>query len=232
MNKFPLDRKGIEDIVGDFLNHNEAQSTLIRELSFYLGTALTWLGDPDEFEDSDWLTKAKKLTEDLQIRQRDFDNFRFDQENGHNVAEISPYKAMNPNLESELNKIEEEFGEAMSEEDLAKHFNEPIMKKKKSKSIKSMDLEEIDQWEKEQDNSNDIYKVSARVKNLARAGAGANLTPVGEMLTNTYVHVLKSFYDFAENLEDKEVKIKLVNLIRANEGMPGTFIAATGAGVK
>jgi hypothetical protein len=94
-----------------------------------------------------------------------------------------------------------------------------------------MSLEEIEEWEAKQDNSNEIYKIAARVKNLARGGS-LNLTPAGEALCNTFVHVAKELYDFAEKIEDKDLKIKLTELIRKHENMPATLIAAMGAGRK
>ena len=85
---------------------------------------------------------------------------------------------------------------------------------------------EMEEWELAQNNSDDIYKIAARVKNLARIDGSASLTPAGEALCNTYVHVLKSFYDFADSLKDKDVKDKLYDLIRNNENMPRNLISA------
>ena len=135
-------------------------------------------------------------------------------------------------MDAKASKQEESFGEEMSEEELGRHFNQRRVKKKKDepKRPHQMTMEEILAWEAKQDNSNDLYKIKARVANLARGG-NASLTKQGEMLTNCYVHVLKAFYDFAETIEDKTVKISLINLIRSNEGMPGNLIAAAGAGV-
>lgn len=96
---------------------------------------------------------------------------------------------------------------------------------KKEKDVLDMTPEEVKEWEKEQDNSDDIYKIVARVKNHARSKS-ATLTPVGDALCNTYTHVIKSFYDFANSLTDKNDKIRLIELIRKNETMPGDFIMA------
>jgi len=52
------------------------------------------------------------------------------------------------------------------------------------------------------------------------------------MLCNTFVHVLKSIYDFADSIEDKDTKIKLIEIMRRHENMPANLIAAAGAGVK
>lgn len=94
------------------------------------------------------------------------------------------------------------------------------------KQIEDMSIDELKEWEEKQDNSNDIYKIKARVANLARGG-GASLTPVGEMLCNAFVHVAKDLYDFAETISDPAVKAKLIELIRKHENMPANLIAAT-----
>lgn len=136
-------------------------------------------------------------------------------------------------LDMKANVEEAKFGPEMTEEDLARHFSQKRTKKKKEepKRLNEMTMDEIGEWERKQDNATDLYKVAARVKNLAR-GSNASLTEQGEMLCNTYTHVMKAFYDFAEKIEDKTTKISLINLIREQEGMPGTLIAAAGAGVK
>lgn len=232
MNKYPLDEHGIQNIIRDFVQHDLAQRELIDRLAGFLIQSLPYVDE----DDSELKEDAQKLLKELYSRKLDFSNFRFDQQNGHKTEAISPYagdpgKNIDIVTETQLNQVEEGFGEPMSEAELAAHFGESLPKKKKSKSINKMSLEEIQEWEKKQDNSNDIYKVSARVKNLARSG-NANLTPVGDMLCNTFTHVLKAYYDFAESLQDKEVKIKLIELTRKQEEMPGHFIAATQAGVK
>jgi hypothetical protein len=137
------------------------------------------------------------------------------------------------NMDQKANKTEEAFGPELTEEDLARHFGQTREKKKKGepKGLNKMTLAEIEAWEAKQDNATDIYKIKARVANLAR-GANASLTPQGEILCNSYVHVMKAFYDFAEKIEDPDTKIGLISLIRNQEGMPGTSIAAAGAGVK
>ena len=122
----------------------------------------------------------------------------------------------------------------MSEAELARMFKEKRATKevkKLGKSLKEMSLEEIEDWESAQDNSNDIYKIKARIANLAR-GPGMALTSVGEILCNSFVHMLKALYDFAETIQDKPTKIQLIAIIRNQEGVPGTIIAAAGAGVK
>jgi hypothetical protein len=87
--------------------------------------------------------------------------------------------------------------------------------------------EEAKEWEDKHNNSNDIYKVNARVRNLARGG-GASLTAMGEMLCNTYTHVLVALYAFAEKTKDEQ----LAALVRSHENMPANVIYAAKAGVK
>jgi hypothetical protein len=122
------------------------------------------------------------------------------------------------------------FGEEFSEEEMARQFNEPPPVRLPTKPLKEMTKAEIEALESSADNSNDLYKIKARVANLARFG-GASLTAQGEMLANTYVHVLKAFYDFAETIPDKTIRNNLVSLIRKHEDMPANLIAAAGAGV-
>lgn len=133
--------------------------------------------------------------------------------------------------EQKLNEIENESTVPWNEEELAKYFGEPPPVKKEVKALKDMTAEEIIALETKQDNSNDIYKLSARVKNLARSG-GAALTPMGDALCNTYTHVLKAFYTFAETMTNQDEKDRFLLLIRRHEDMPSNVIAAAAAGVK
>lgn len=88
-----------------------------------------------------------------------------------------------------------------------------------------------EEFEKQQNDSTDIYKVAARVKNLARSvpsvngRSSADLTPAGEALCNLYAHVLKSLYDFSETLESPK-KEELYDILRKHEEMPRTLISA------
>ena len=219
--KYPLDRQGVENIVHDLLQTDASNRYLISELHHFLKLAIEY-GSGDT---ADWYPDAKSLMLDISTRKMTFDSFRFDQNNGHKLDQTSPYDdfdSYQPNLVQD--------GE-FSEEELAKHFGERVQPKKKEVEVDKMTLQEIEEWEKKQDNSLDIYKVVARVKNLAREGGG-NLTSTGEMLINCYTHVLMALYGFAEKLDDKDVKIKLTELIRANENMPANFMAAVNAGVK
>ena len=158
----------------------------------------------DSSEDNEWYQQAHSLVENLKNKK---------------VKKIVP-------------KVEESFGEEMSEDDIAAFFKEPKVKKKKTKKLKNMTLEEIESWEKAQNNSNDIYRVSARIKNLARDAIKANLTAQGDMVVNSFTHVVKAFYDFAETVADKETKIKLIELARKQEEAPANLLAALGSGVK
>lgn len=70
-----------------------------------------------------------------------------------------------------------------------------------------------------------IYAVSARVKNQATMAVNNNLTPVGVALCNTYTHVLMSLYSFANTLPD-EHRDRMKDLIRSHERMPADFISS------
>lgn len=117
-------------------------------------------------------------------------------------------------------------GGSMSEsefEQIMRERGEVVTKEAKIELPKTK--EEFDAYENKINNSDDIYKIAARIKNLAR-GSRRNLTPHGEMLCNSFVHVLKSFYEFAETLPDP-YREKLHRLTRAKEGVPGDIIAAS-----
>lgn len=122
-------------------------------------------------------------------------------------------------------KEEEEFGGDMSPQELAKLFGEEYVEKPEPK-FSEMSIKEIDEWQKEQDDSTDIYKVKARVTNLARE-SGVGITPNGEAMINTYVHVLMAFYDFASTIKDKTLRKELIELVRSREGFPSDVINIT-----
>lgn len=236
MNKYPLDLAGIQNILGDLARHNEAQEETIQKLVGYLRETISYV---DHHNDIDVIEEAQDFLRSMNKRTMDFSNLRFDQQNGHKTEDISPYNVrldvtpgqpIDAKNEAKLNSVEAGFGDTMTEEELAVHFGEPLPKKAKKKKA-PMSPEEIESWEAAQNNSNDIYKISARVKNLARA-KDASLTTVGVALCNVYTHVLKAFYDFADAQDDKETKIKLTDLIRKQEEMPANFIAAVHAKVK
>ena len=236
MNKYPLDTQAIEEISRDLVLHQKAQELATSKL---IGLLLEGMSEPG-MDDTEWHEDAEKYLKELKIRKTDYETHRFNQKNGHNIKEKSPYAPtpeeagykLDPMQEAKLNAKEADFGEEMSEDDLAAHFNVPPPKKKKGKSLSTMSLEEINEWEAKQNNSSDIYKVSARIKNLARSACGGNLTAQGDMLVNSFTHMIKAFYDFAETIEDKDVKIKLVELARKQEEVPGSLLSALGVGVK
>jgi hypothetical protein len=114
----------------------------------------------------------------------------------------------------------------MTEDELAKHFAGPTTQAVVSKKQTNLDtLEGIRNWEDEQDNSTDLYKIKARIQNEASAAANANLTPQGEMLVNCFTHVIKAFYDFADKITDPRVRNDLRILIKSKEDMPARFMA-------
>ena len=137
-----------------------------------------------------------------------------------------------PILDAQISAKEGDFGEECSEEELARRFGETVAPKAPTgKSLKEMTLDEIKAWESAQDNASDLYKIKARMSNLARDG-GASLTGQGEILVNTCVHMFKSLYDFADTVSDQDTRIKLRNVIRANENLPALVISAARAAVR
>jgi hypothetical protein len=132
---------------------------------------------------------------------------------------------------------EEEIYE-LSEEEIASQFGGKKLRHLSEDEINGVPIPKLERLVKEYEEeeakaeaSIDIYKIKARVANLAR-GPGVSLTPQGEQLCNVFVHVLKSLYEFASKIEDQHIRSDLNKLIRSHEGMPGTLIAAAGAGVK
>jgi hypothetical protein len=148
--------------------------------------------------------------------------------------------------DAQISAKESSFGEEMSEAELARQFGEKVTVTTKRKKLKEMTKAEIDVMpldqlgqlveeaendERLEDSSTDIYKIKARVANLARESGGV-LTAQGEGLCNSYTHVLKALYDFAAEIQDPTTRVRLIQLIRHQESMPGTVIAAAGAGVR
>lgn len=250
--KYPIDHTTTQEFFGYLVAHEKAQREVISFLTSLLQDAM----DVAEDEDADWFTEANSYLQMQQNLKMEHENRIFDEDNlrkargmqpktipatlDHRVARAIAPIEFDAATNNEFNKVEAKFGEEWSETDLARHFAEPSSSKKKKKErevnlskknpFKGMSNEEIVEWEAKQNNSNDIYKIKARVANLAREG-GAALTPVGEMLCNTFVHVAKDMYDFAESIDDPNVKIGLIELIRKHENMPANLIAATTAGV-
>jgi len=71
-------------------------------------------------------------------------------------------------------------------------------------------------------NPNDHYAIKARVENLARDW-DASLTPMGTVLVNHFVFVLKDLYDFSETLQEP-YKHRLKEILEVHEGMPRKII--------
>lgn len=250
--QYPLDSTTVNEFYRHLVAHEIGQLQLISELSSLLESAIDSVDEDQENEE--WYKKANRLLENRHRLKIEHENRRFNEDNlrkarGMQKVEVpilprEVHRAVtlpdfnDPEVNSEFNKMEKSFGEEMSETDLVVHFNEKSKNKNKSKKVdldsknpfKNMTIEEIEAWEKEQDNSNDIYKIKARVANMARDG-GASLTQQGEMLVNTFVHVLDALYQFAETIPDKDIKIQLIKKIRIQEGMPANLVKAAKAGV-
>lgn len=232
--RYPIDQKTTENFIGHIIAHDRAQRQLIEALTILLKAATE---DRYSEEVGEWYDEAEKLLKFQNKLKTDHETRLFNEKNGHVESHVST-EITDPQENAKINEAEKSFGEELSEEDLAKHFHEKTKKRSKDmvdmskkSPFEDMTIEQIEEWERKQDNSNDIYKVKARVANLARNG-GASLTPVGEMMVNTFVHVVKDLYDFAETIQDKSVRIPLIERIRKHENMPSNLIAATSAGVK
>ncbi|NJO48256.1 MAG: hypothetical protein HC840_00910 [Leptolyngbyaceae cyanobacterium RM2_2_4] len=256
--KYPIDAVTTETFMGHLVAHDRAQRQLIQALTILLGEAMNEMGA----EDTDWYDEASKIMNLQKRLKVEHENRIFNEKNGiaekPSAAIITPetvkanYSEMvpslgamglgqidDPQLNANINEREKSFGEELSEEEIAKMFREKNKKKLKDgvdmsqkDPFKNMSLEEIEEWERKQENSNDIYKVKARVRNFAVGISGANLTPVGEMMTNTFVHLLKDLYDFAETIPDKNIKVSLIERVRKHESAPGNLISAVAANVK
>ena len=70
------------------------------------------------------------------------------------------------------------------------------------------------------------------MKNEARMAVQGNLTSQGEMVVNTFAHMVKAFYDFANTLPDGESKIRLTDLTKRQEKLPASLIGALWSGVR
>jgi hypothetical protein len=230
------------------------QTVIITKLSELLDSAMYHA----ETDEEGWYKDSQELLQDLEDLKMFHDSRRWSGSNfknqmqpegkGLNLPALPapkppsdegshivglPSLQFNDSLNQKANKEEEEFGESWDEESLSRYFKEKKPKKvrEEKKTLKNMSIAEIEAWERAQDNATDIYKIKARMMNLARDG-GASITPVGEILINSFVHMLKSFYDFADKIEDSSVKIQLTDLIRAQEGVPSGIIKASTSGVR
>ncbi len=243
--KFPLDLETMKETVQSIAAHDQAQRELIEKLTELLQEAMREMGA----EDTDWYQEAAELFQGSESTRIENENRKFHENTMRVAAEMERPKSRRiiptqvsqstiPESKAKImlntgnfGELEESFGGQMDEDELAKYFKERPMKKIRPPDFSKMSLLEIEEWERRQDNSNDIYKVAARVKNLARGGS-LHLTPQGEALCNSFVHVVKSLYDFAEKVPDRETRVRLQELIRSHESFPATFIAAAMAGVK
>lgn len=222
--KYPLDDQTFAETMTRIYEHNKGQSAAITRLTELLSEAM----DREEDAECGWYSECEEVLKELHALKMYHDSRRFNEGNGH----YEPKEAAAEVFRDGAPDTPE--GGEMSEEELSRIFKEKRATKevkKLGKSLKEMSLEEIESWEAAQDNSNDIYKIKARIANLAR-GPGMSLTPVGEILCNSFVHTLKALYDFADTIQDKTLKIQLTKIIRNQESVPGTIIAAAGAGVK
>lgn len=75
--------------------------------------------------------------------------------------------------------------------------------------------------------ADDIYQVKARIQNAVQMECGINLNKTGEMLVNTYTHVIVTLYNFADTIKDEETRDNLIKLIKEQEVMPANFIKLT-----
>lgn len=110
----------------------------------------------------------------------------------------------------------------------AEKVKEDFIENAEQAHIRSMSIEQANSFiemEKDSNNQNDIYKISARVKNLART-SGAKLTDQGTSMCNLYTHVLKSLYLFSNKIQDSALKSEYIELVRSHENLPGNIIVA------
>ena len=70
---------------------------------------------------------------------------------------------------------------------------------------------------------NDIYAISARIKNAAAVNDHA-FSLQGVALCNMFTHVVKELYDFADTIEDKEISSKLYRVIQRQETFPARLL--------
>jgi hypothetical protein len=253
--KYPIDAVTAETFYGHLIAHDRAQRNMIQALTLLLQEAMNEMG----MEDTEWYDEAKKVLKMQAKIKMENENRLFNAKNGHpdnstvnvnvsqeigaiipNMDNINvPGASIGPEQSAKLSEMEKGFGEELSEEELARHFNDRPKSKKvngvdmsKKEPFKGMTLDEIESWEAAQQNTNDIYKIKGRVQNLAVGISGGTLTAVGEMMVNSFVHVVKDLYDFADTIQDKSLKIELTERIRKHESMPGTLISAASSGVK
>lgn len=254
--KYPIDALTTETFFGHLIQHERQQRQIILALTSLLKEAMDLC--PNDGEPDEWFLEAHKLFNIQKKIKVEHETRIFNAKNGHpenhnikisvptEVGQMPPGEivhvpgaTIDPEMNHKLSKHEESFGGEMSEEEIAAMFDDkPVRRPKggvdltKKEPFKGMTLDEIESWEASQNNANDIYKVKARIQNLAVGISGGNLTPVGEMMVNSFVHVVKDLYEFADTIPDKSIKIALTERVRKHESMPGTLISAASAGVK
>ena len=246
--RYPIDQCTADTLFGHLIASDRAQRQTILALIFLLKEAMEEVGgNVHDSSESGWYAEAQKLLKLQEDIERDHENRLFNEKNG--IAEKPPKMKVSPEVvkadysDISINPMKStddiDVGKDLSEEEIASHFRENYKRNtvkdgvdlSKTNPFQNMSLEQIKEWEEKQNNSNDIYKIKARVANLARSG-GASLTPVGEMMVNTFVHVVKDLYDFAEVIPDKNIRINLIERIRKHEGMPGNLISATSVNLR
>lgn len=214
--KYPLDKNILKETLQSIESHSQSQEEIINKLSQILTEAVKSTND----KDASWIIASKEF-------------FKNKKESENNIESFIVHK------DSFAQDSLENEAEAWKEDELDRYFN-----KKESKTLRDMTEEEIDctpipkleklvkeaeEEEEKSNNSTDIYKIKARVANLAR-GPGMHLTPTGEILCNVFVHMLKELYDFTDTLKDEKIKESLYTIIRKQENVPNTIIAAAGQG--
>lgn len=223
---YPLDPTTIQEYLERLNLHNQTQTNLIKELNILLIEAMN-----SSSNEESWHKDAKRLIASQKAIENEQINRRFNEANLEKQQATSFKPTLSLSRTAQRGNTQFDDGTEMTEAELMTYFGETEIKtKKEPDKLSTMTLEEIKEWEKAQDNSLDIYKIKARVMNLAREGC--SITPTGEMLCNTFVHVLKSLYSFAEQIEDKNIRIQLIEKIRSHETMPAQFIKSTKSEVK
>lgn len=110
--------------------------------------------------------------------------------------------------------------------EMAKQFGEGKPETEKTlPDFSVMTKAEVEEWEAKEYNSNDIYRIKARVQNFV-AQDGGMLTPVGQILCNTFVHMARDLYNCAETLPEP-YRTQIADIVRKHESMPANVIAAS-----
>jgi hypothetical protein len=251
--KYPLDPSTFSETINTLVEHNKMQEVLVQKVCSLLQLAM----DDAEYADSEWYVESETLFKDMHALKMYHESRRFNEDNFRKQYGFEPAQRVKGSIDrlndlSDLPMVDDqEEAPEMSHTELDVALNSKRSMKKRryvgnpQRGLQQMSEDEISSTpvnklkelvaqaeldEQASDNSTDIYKIKARVANLAR-GPGMSLTPQGVQLCNTFVHVLKSFYDFADKIQDPNVRVPLIKLIRSHEKMPGVLIASAGAGV-